>query len=284
MRRLGPTLLLSLALLAGCGDDEKDKKPAAAAKTAEPPKAKESLQAAADDLAKVAPDGSCAELVNRLLPTSLRGPTAKPGDPPTPELCKSVEGSSKALAGFKPTRVQEYGPVGVVEASASGVRKGHVLASTWVIDQDGVWRAMLFGDFDPQIGEKPLPESNFDEVVEEYVDAARKGECDTVFKLASPQSRFVTLTKNDVVKYCNTVSESYKKPDSALHDLAGDPNAKPEKLGETLDFAWYAVRMNSGRYWVIQLTTRPEGDLDPKLAEGHPGKVQVSEYVTLTAP
>jgi hypothetical protein len=180
--------------------------------------------------------------------------------------------------------VQEYGPVGVVEATAAGIKTGHVLASTWVIDQDGVWRAMLFGDFDPQIGERPLPASNFDEVAQQFVDSARKGECGTFWKLLSPQSRFVTLTKNDEVKYCNTVAESYKKPDSALHDLAADPDAKPEKLGETLDFAWYAVKMNSGRYWVIQLATRPEGNLDAKLAKGHPGKVHVSEYVTLTRP
>jgi hypothetical protein len=286
MRRLGPTLLLSLALLTGCGgDDEKERKPAATATTAEPPKAKQSLQVAAGELSKtVASDGDCAELMKRMIPYSLRGSTVKVGDPPTPELCKGNKPIFDQVAGFKPTKVREYGPVGVVEGSGENVSEGNVLASTWAVDQDGEWRLFTAGDFDPQIGVKPLPTTNFDAVAERFVTAARKGECDTMFELLDPLSRFVAGTKNDEVEYCNTISESYKRPDSALHDLAADPNAKPEKLGETLDYGFYAVRMNSGRYWVLLIGTATEGELPAKLAEGHPGKVNLVDYVTLKAP
>jgi hypothetical protein len=46
------------------------------------------------------------------------------------------------------------------------------------------------------------------------VTAAKKGDCDTFFRLAGSYSRFIVATKNDKVKLCNTVAESYKKPDT----------------------------------------------------------------------
>jgi hypothetical protein len=289
MRRPGFILLLlvSLALLAGCGgDDKKDETSStAAAKTAEPPKAKQSLQAAADELSQTVASGSdCAKMFERMVPASLRGPTVNAGDPPKPEDCKNNKPLFDQVEGFKATKVQEFGPAGVVEGSGTNVSKGNVLASTWVVDQDGEWRLFTAGDFDPQIGVKPLPATNFDEVAEEFVVAARKGDCATFFKLSDPYSRFVVGTKNDEVKFCNTVAESYRKPDSALHDLAGDPNAKPEKLGETLDYGFYAVPMSSGRYWVVLIGTRSEGKIPANLAKGHPGKVNVVDYITVTRP
>ena len=279
-------LLLSLALLAGCGDDDKkETKPAKAAKTAEPPKAKESLQAAADELSETIASGSdCQKMFERMIPASLRGPTVKAGDPPKPEECKHNKPLFDQVAGFKPTKVQEFGPVGVVEGSGENVSKGNIVASTWVVDQDGEWRMFTAGDYDPQIGVKPLPATNFDEVAEQFVVAARKGDCATFFKLADPYSRFVVGLKNDEVKFCNTVADSYRSPTSALHDLAADPNAKPEKLGETLDYGFFAVKMSSGRYWVILIGTRSEGEIPAKLAKGHPGKVNVVDYITLTRP
>lgn len=279
-------MLLSLALLAGCGDDKKDKsKSAPAAETAVPPKPKTTLQAAADELsASLSSDAECEELLERMVPYSLRGSTVKVGDPPSPELCKGTKPVLGQLEGFKPTKAQEYGPVGVVEGSGENVSKGNVLATTWVVDQDGEWRLLSAGDFDPQIGVKPLPATNFDEIADQYIEAARKGDCGTMWKLYDPYSRFVVATKNDEVKYCNTISESYRKPDSALHDLASDPSPKAEKLGETLDYGFYAVPMSSGRYWVLVTTTRSEGEIPPELAKGHPGKVNVGEYATLKSP
>lgn len=280
-------LLLSLTLLAGCGDDEKKEagKSKAASTTAEPPRARQSLQAAAQELSETVAGGSdCRKMFERMNPASLRGTTVEPGSPPQPGECERNKPLFDQLAGFKPTKAKEFGPVGIVEGTADAVKPPHVSAGTWVIDQDGEWRLVLAGDFDRQIGVKPLPTSNFDEVAQQFVAAAQKGDCHRFFQLLDPYSGPIVATQNDEVKVCNTVSESYRKPTSALHDLASDPSAKPEKLGETLDFAWYAVKMKSGRYWVVIVTTASEGDIPPKLAKGHSGKVAVVAYVTLTKP
>jgi hypothetical protein len=286
MRRCGFILLLSLALLAGCGDDEKKgAKPADGATTAEPPKAKQSLQVAAQELSETVASGSdCAKMFERMNPASLRGTTVAPGSPPQPGECERNKPLFDQLAGFKPTKAKELGPVGIVEGTADPVKPPHVSAGTWVVDQDGEWRLVLAGDFDRQIGVKPLPSSNFDEVAQQFVVAAQKGDCHKFFQLLGPFSGPIVATQNDEVKLCNTVSESYRKPTSALHDLASDPSAKPEKLGETLDFAWYAVKTKSGRYWVVILTTASEGDVPRELAKGHSGKVAVAAYVTLAKP
>jgi hypothetical protein len=284
MRRPGLTLLLSLALLAGCGgDDKKDREPAKAAKPVEPPKAKTTLKVAADELSAAIASGDCEAQLERMLPSSVRGTGVKPGDPPRPGECKQVEAIAQSLAGFEPTKVREFGPAGVVEANGDEAPEGDVLASSWVLDRDGEWKFTEGSSFDPQIGEEPRLSSEFDEAAERFVDAARTGGCDVFFRLAHPYSRFVAATKNDEVEFCNKVAESYKRPGSELRELAGDPSAKPEKLGETLDMAWYAVRMKTGRYWVVVLWSHLR-DTPRNLAKGHPGEVGVMDYISVTSP
>jgi hypothetical protein len=291
--------LLSLALLAGCGggDDKGDKAatrattattaPATtpkAANHAKPPKAKTTLKAAADELSKALGGGDCKALFKRATLSSDRGPDVKPGEPPTRAECKTTKLLvGQTLKGFERTKVEEFGPVGIVEGKGDRAKKGKVVATTWAVDRDGEWKLAAAGFFDPQIGKKPPAGSNFDQTAQRFVDATRRGDCNTFFGLFNPASRVVLASKNDKAAVCNAVARAYTRKDSALHGLADDPAAKPEKLGETLDMAWYGVKMKSGGYWSLLLWTKLKG-LPPALAKGHPGAVGVMNYVTHTGP
>jgi hypothetical protein len=284
-------VLATALLLAGCGgsDDKKSgSKPSAAtartkAPSAEPPQANGTLEAAAKDLEAAVQSGDCNALAARLLHSTARGSDVDPADPPTKQECDRLKLlRNDVLKGFKFRKAEEFGPAGIVEGSGANARGGEVVATAWVLDRDGSWKAdVTIGFFDPQIGTEPKPGSDFEGNLRKFVAAARQGDCETFFDLLHPVSRFIAARKGDEVKLCNDVADSYRKEDSALHDMAADQAAQPEELGKTLDMGFYGLRLDSGRYMVFVLWTKLEGRVP--YAKGHEYPAVV-DYLTLKKP
>ncbi|MEA2388301.1 MAG: hypothetical protein QOG41_1074 [Thermoleophilaceae bacterium] len=277
----------SLALLAGCGGDRKTATtPAGTATTKTPaaaaPKANGALEDAAKDLERAVASGDCRALAARLLHSSARGPNVDPADPPTAAECDRLASIAKdVLEGFRVRRVQQFGPAGIVEGSGANTRRGEVVATAWELDRDGSWKADVMGFFAPQIGTRPKPGTDFEASVRRFVTAAGEGDCDTFWRLLHPASRFVAARRGDQAKLCNDVADSYRKHDSALHDIAADRSARPEELGKTLDMGFYGLALRSGRYMVFVAWTKLRGHV--AYAKGH-SYPAIVDYLTLRKP
>lgn len=175
--------------------------------------------------------------------------------PPTKEECNYVKTQEDSflngLAEVEFVDSAEYGTAALMEGDGAPGEGGKA-AALWVLDQDGEFHYVSTLNGDAQIGES-LPEgNNADEVAAELVSAARQGKCDP--KQIDPEG---TLAQGDTKAACEGVAEGeYFAP-----AVKADPGAKPEKLGETLDWAFYGIDTKDGYFTLVlnSIGTGPGG-------------------------
>ena len=285
-RHLEIALAAALLALAGCGGDDNGggggERKAPAGDVAGAPTPKEPLEAVLPRFERAVEAGTCRALWRYAAASSTRGPGALPDDAPRAADCRQMARIRQSVRGFRATDSAEFGTTGVADGRGRGLREGEVLTTAWTLDTDRSWRLVLAGAFDPQVGEKPKASTDFDGHAQRWVEAAKKGKCDVMWRFTDAQSRFVVARDGDLAKFCSDVSEAYKQPEGTLKELAEAPNVRPRKLGETLDMAFYGLRLPTGRFVTLVLVTAAE-DAPAKARREHrsPG---VFDYVTNRKP
>jgi hypothetical protein len=229
----------------------------------------------------VARGASCQDLVPYALHTSNRlVPDTKPDAPAASVECKQI--TADTIKGFKAQKVAELGPIAVVDGAGKGARPGEVVTSLWTLDVDRKWKYVFAGYFSPQVGSHPKPGVDFEAPTKAFVAAMRRGRCDLAWKYIVAQSAYVLARKNNVAKFCTDVSASLKRDHGVLVELAGTPDPKVQKLGETEDFGFFGLRLSSGRYVTLVATTKAT-NATPQSAVGHQ-KVGILKYFGTSLP
>jgi hypothetical protein len=264
------------ALIAGCGGGGDEKKPSTA-----PPKAREPLTAAAHRLADVLPAGDCKPLASLMLQSVTRGPGVKPTDPPTKAECRFIKSEARdQLAGYRVSKVQEFGPAGFSDGEGDGVKPGLVLGIFWILDTDGSWKVDYDSAFRPQLGVKPSPRG-FATNAQLFVSAVGRRDCDAFWGLLHVGSRFVRAANGNKTRFCDGLPESYRKG-GGLPDVAAHKDAKPVELGRTRDLGFYGLPLANGRY-VAMILAGPIGGIADDEVKDHANPA-VLEFVSVRLP
>jgi len=289
-RLLAGLLSATLALAAGCGGgDEKQggappRTTGSVAATAVPPRPAAPIAAALPGLRRAVASGDCRQLARFALHSSTRGADVETDAPPTPRECRTLGTLRREiLRGFTPRRNQEFGTGAVVEGTGPAARRGEVVTTAWVTDKDGRWKIIFAGVFDPQVGTRPRARTDFALTAARFTTAAHRGDCDTFWRVLDPASRLVVARRNDKARFCRDIAAAYRRPQGTLPELASSPQAKPVKLGETLDIAFFGLPLASGRYVTVVESTLPTTGLSAIQRRQHTDPA-VFDYLTSRAP
>ena len=253
------------ALVAGCGgegdNEQTDRARTGPAKAGGPPKPKEPLAAAAKRLERELAVGHCKPLARIMLHSVRRGRNVDPATPPKKEECAFIRAEAgRELKGFNLTKVQQFGPTGVTEATGANARPGAVVGSLWALDVDGSWKLLYDAILRPQIG---VPSSrDFGSNARRLVQAISARDCDTFWRLLNVGSRFVRTSDGHKATFCKSIKATIKQKAGGIADLAANPDATPNQLGTTRDIGFFGLELKSGRYVVLALTGRLGGIAD----------------------
>lgn len=252
---------------AGCGDDkDKDKKVEG---LPEPNAPLATRIAAAETAFKT---GDCKKIIP-FLHSRERGTEAKPGSAPTAEECKRNAPTLKFFKSLDFGRTQESGTVANVDAS-DGKDK---ITSLWMLDTNGDWsflsQSQLIPDAkDPdvqQVGTEPDPANKFDATAAAFAKAIADKDCNAAWRLLSPASGLVYLRQNKKALYCKEFPETYQRKDTFGSRVVATPDLEPEKLGETADYGFYALKMKDGTVYTLVTTKDPTSGYKPQELTGH---------------
>jgi len=257
-------IVVTAALLGGCGGGGDDSKtPASAPSTASvPPKPNEPLTAAAERLQREVPAGQCKPLARIMLHSVRRGLNVDPAKPPNKQECAFIRTEAgRDLKGFKLTKVRQFGPTGITEATGANARPADaVVAGLWALDVDGSWKLIYDAILRRQIG---VPSTrDFGGNARRLVHAIATNDCDTFWRLLNVGSRFVRSVNGQKAAFCKSIKETIKRKEGGIADLAADPGASPKQLGTTRDVGFFGVELKSGRYLVLELAGRIGGVAD----------------------
>ena len=251
MRALAASLA-ALLLVAGCGGGDGDDD---AGPPGGPPKARESLKSVLPDYERAAVEQDCVGFA-RFVHTTVRPPGRDTDDRPDADECAQLAQSYVQLSGLKLDKSREYGPAAVVEGRIDGQR----VALIWTLDVDRHWKQVQATPrgVPEQIGGVERPGGHeFDQHVREWVDAQRRGDCRTVFRLFNTAATFVIQDQNDPKRFCARYRRGRRIPTTLSYALSRSPGAKPVKLGETPMFAFYGLATSGGGYWTVIMSTLP---------------------------
>jgi hypothetical protein len=259
VRRPLAILTGALLLLAGCGGGESDRAPTPT----------ERLTEAVKEYERAVGDQDCAAFA-RFAHSVVRPPGKGPDDEPDAAECRNLGTTYTQLLGFKSRRTKVFGSAAIVE----GTVDGRFVALVWTLDFDGRWvQVQSIPGIQPQIrANPPRPGNRFAANAAAFVEAQRKGDCRTVFRLLSPASPFVARAEN-AAAFCKVYRESGDNPDRLSAQLAQAPAAKPVDLGGTGDLHFFRVDTGRGRRWTLIMSTLP-----PALPAGGHAQDSVLDY------
>lgn len=249
---IASSLCAGVLAIAGCGDDTSTDGGTDTSATSTVPTASKPIAEKVEPFNKALAEGDCEAAVEAVF-SVLRG-GGKNG-PPTRQECKYVktheESFLNGLADVEFTSSEEYGTAALMEGDAPPGIDGTSTA-VWVLDSDGEYHYVQVFNGDAQIGTS-LPQGNdADEVAAEIVALARKGKCDE--RNIDPEG---TLAQGDTKAACEAVAEGeYFTP-----AVKADKGAAAEKIGETLDWAFYGVDTEDGYFTLLlnSIGTGPNG-------------------------
>ena len=234
------------------------------------PKPAETIQQAEDKF-RAATQANTCEKLGPLVHSQYRTQSA-PGAPLTASECKSLQEKFKPLKGFKATGSQAFQTAAVVDGTLKG-KKATVL---FALDTDRRWKFVVLLQAAQQAGTTNNAFEEFDSSAKDFVAAFRGGTCSTLYSLVSISSPYYGA---DQRKFCRQLGVNAKQKTSLAYQLKKDPKAKPQRLGGTHDFAFYGVKLNSGRYDTLIMITQPK-DAPPQLVQN---KSQRAFYEILSA-
>jgi hypothetical protein len=274
-------------VLAGCGggggtDDTHTTTQAKAPTQPTRPQAKETLRAAATRLEHALPGADCKTLIHLMLHSIQRG-VKSPDAPPTKSDCAYIRReAANQLAGFKVTKVREFGPAGFTEGSGKAAHRGFPLGIVWLLDADGSWKAAIEATFRRQIGVAPFLADRADANARTLLDDVRSANCKDLWRVLNVSSRFVRGNDGDRARFCRGFLPTYKDPGSAFAQIKADAAPVLEPLGRTHDFSFYGVRLANGRYMDLVISG-PLGGADPAEIKQHDNPTAI-EIVTVRQP
>jgi hypothetical protein len=271
VRHLLPLIAVGL-LVGGCGGDGGQDR-------AGPPEGREPLESVLRRFERTMGSTDCKELAEFL---DIKSQRLNPDEPAAPDTCENFRRLSKDLEGFNVTRSVRYGSTAAhVDGTGKGTGPNQVVNTTWLVDY-GRWRMLSVSRGSPQVGTRPRPGAKFDRHMRDWVAAARKRDCNTLWRLAEATSRFAEHPGGKA-GYCRSVSDAYTRPERGfLRDLADDRSAEPKLLGGSFAEVFYGLDLENGRYTTLILSAPPtlvsKGE-----ARGHdpPG---VRDYITAQPP
>jgi len=164
--------------------------------------------------------------------------------------------------GFHVTGAEAFGSAGIVDYTDAEAPKGATAVAA--LDDKGVYRlvsSLILSRPAPgsarfsarQVGTEPDDETAREEIVNRFITAIRKKDCDTYFQLG------LTPTQNKK----NECRIEFDPKTKVQPQLAEDPSAEPVSLGGTQAFGFYGLSSNPGHYRTIVLVPGPPGG-DPK--------------------
>ena len=253
-RRLAQIAALGAAgaLAAGCGGgDEKRPVPSG------PPKASEPLKTAVRAYEKAAADQDCYAFV-RFEHSTVRPRGKKPDDPPDAQECENLGQSYVRLQDFKANRARQFG---TAVALVEGNIEARVVELIFTLDFDGRWKQVVATPpgASPQLGNQPVQRNSFAKNAAAWVEAQRRGDCRTIFRLYNSASTFIAQDDNDRGRFCQRFERGRSAPQSLPAQLARSPGAKPVDLGGTPDFHFFGLATAGGGYWTVISSTLPPG-------------------------
>lgn len=244
---------LVLVVLAGCGggggDGGTDARKPTQAPSPQPtrPQAKEPLAAAAKRLERELPGGDCKVLIHLMLHSVQRG--TAPDAPPTRSDCDYIKREATGpLAGFKVTKVREFGPAGFSEGSGANAHPGFPVGIVWLLDDDGSWKLSYQASFRRQIGVAPALAARADDNARRLLDAIRAPNCADLWRGLNLSSRLVRGEAGHRASFCRRLPAVYKDPKTAFAQIKADAAPVLEALGQTRDFSFYGLSLANGRY------------------------------------
>ena len=165
-----------------------------------------------------------------------------------------------ALKGMKLSATEESGPAAVSEGTASRAFEGYGhFAVISLVDRDAQWRYLTFFQVQPQ-SEAPSPQADPGAVVDQFLGAVRKGNCDKADAIFDPLSRLAgpstagLSNPGGAKRACEAVVKgAYFAP-----SLSETPEAevKPEELLTTRDISIWGVPTKEA-YYTVFLGTPP---------------------------
>jgi hypothetical protein len=195
------------------------------------------------------PDGDCRALGKLMLHSIQRG-TTDPARAPSEADCRYMKQEARGqLKGYRVTKVREFGgTAGFSEGTGAGASGVNVIGIVWLLDSDGSWKAAFEATFRPQIGPPPHLAREADANAAALVGALKKGDCETAWRGFHVSSRFLRGVNGRRAKFCRQFPALYRDRRSSFAEMKADPSLRPELLGRTHDFSFYALRLRSGRY------------------------------------
>jgi hypothetical protein len=242
--------LAMAALLGGCGEDDEDEGRAQ-------PKAKAPLSGELAGWNQAVASQKCAQFVPLVL-SAVRNPGAKPGGPPVEDECRALNQTLEQNKGVKLEKSDEFGTAGIAEGPGPKQGPYSTYPAIFIVDWDGEYRFLTVGPADPQLGTKPKASTDFQGTADAFVKAVRDRNCDQFLKYVAPGSSFFRGAKND-----RDACQAVFRGKNLAPQLAADKEAKPEKLGETLDLGFFGIATKKNYYTLI-VTTKPR-DGGPEL-------------------
>ena len=275
-------LIAAASLLAGCGGDDAHGHSSTAATPAADarPEPNEKLALAAKRLERALPTKDCDDLIKLMLPSLQRQRPV--GSPPTQEECDYIERKwQHELHGLKITKTREFGPAGFSEGSGDRLSPGGVAGIVWLLDSDGSWKASFEADFRPQIDQPPALADQADANARRLVEALKSADCDELWKLLNPASRFADGAGSRE-NLCKETAQTYKDPSTAFAQIKADGAPALETLGRTRDISFYGLRLKNGRYIDVVLAG-PVAAVPAALIKQHENP-SVLEILTVRQP
>jgi hypothetical protein len=276
-------LALVVVLLAGCGGGGDSKPTAPAATPPQPtrPKAKEPLKAAAARLEHALPGRNCKVLIHLMLHSIQRG--TAPDDPPTKSDCAYIkQEAANQLAGFKVTKVREFGTAGFTQGTGDSAHPGFPVGIVWLLDADGSWKAASEALFRPQFGVAPILADRADSNGRRLIDDIKAADCKDLWRVLNASSRFVRGNNGDRAAFCAKFLPIYKDLGSAFAQIKADAAPVLEPLGRTRDFSFYGLQLANGRYMDLVMSG-PLGSIPPAELKQHDNPTAL-EFVTVRQP
>jgi hypothetical protein len=274
-------------VLAGCGGggsagDNHTTTQAEVPKQPTRPQARETLRAAATRLEHALPGGDCKVLIHLMLHSIQRG-VKNPDAPPTKSDCAFIRReAANQLAGFKVTKVREFGPAGFTEGSGRKAHPGFPIGIVWLLDSDGSWKAAIEATFRRQIGVAPFLADRADANARALLDAVRSANCEDIWRVMNVSSRFVRGNNGDRTRFCRSFLPVFKDPSTAFAQIKADAAPVLEPLGRTHDFSFYGVQLANGRYMDL-VVSGPLGGAAPAEIKLHDNPTAI-ELVTVRQP
>ena len=267
MRAICVSLLAVLALVVvtpGCGDDDDEGDDGG--DVVSQPESNVPIEDQMAALNQAIDDQDCdqfAALNFGFLRAPVDGLPPAPGSPATAEECTSLEDNPLSqLAGPEFTESEELGAAAITEGELAQPIQGYDnVTMIWLTDWDGEYRNLYYFPADPQIGEEPASGIDPESSVQALIDAARTGDCEDAEEFMEPTG-LLAQQNGGAVEGCEAVAGG----EIFAPAVKATPDAAPEEMGITRDYAFYGVP-TADAYFGVTLATPPVDPGEPPSAE-----------------